>query len=387
MSGRTKVFVESIPLVEERPSGVGHVLLGLVSALAANSEFQKKYELVLLAPKRGLPKLDRWPGLRDCTRRGLPIKMRILSGLMKFHLLPPMDLIFGRGIYLFGNFKNWPVTKKSVSYTYLHDIAYALFPETVSPPLQKMLITKMPRYMAQSDYVVTVSESSRREIIDFYHLDPAKVVVLYNGVDTAVYNKRSAAEVEAVKRRLGIDKPYFLFVGNIEPRKNLSRLIEAFQQLPKENYALVLVGGSGWLNQDVLEAIATARAKGFSIIKPSEYVIDEDVARLMTGAEALVHPAIHEGFGMPPAEALATQTPVLAADIPSLREVLGDDGQYFDPYNVASIAKALQDFTKLSQGQKTALTEKGILRVQEFNWDVSARKLMESMDSAYSRDE
>ena len=131
--GRTKLFVEAIPLVEERPSGIGHSLAGLVTALVRNAAFQERYEIVLVVPKRALHRLDVWPELKSCSRKGLPIRMRILNGLMKFHLLPPMDLLLGRGVYLFGNFKNWPISKKSVSYTYVHDICFALHPDFVAP--------------------------------------------------------------------------------------------------------------------------------------------------------------------------------------------------------------------------------------------------------------
>lgn len=372
---KTKFFVESIPLVEEKASGVSHALAGLVGALIKDPNFTKNYEIVLVAPKRGLHKLDRWPDLKHCTRKGLPLKMRILSGLMKFRLLPPMDLLLGRGVYLFGNFKNWPVTKKSVSFTYLHDICFALHPDFVSPPLQKMLMQKMPKYMAQTDYVIAVSEASRQEIIDHYKLPPEKIVVLYNGVDRSMYYPRSQKEVDATTKRYGIKTPYYLAVGNIEPRKNLKRLVTAYATLPHDT-TLVLVGADGWLNQDIWTAIEEAKAAGAYIMKPKKYVSDDDVAALMTGAIALPQVSIHEGFGMPPAEALSTQTPVVCSDLPVLHEVVGDAGIYCDQYDIDAIAEALTKARKLSPGARKKLADAGIKRVEKFNWQASAAKLV-----------
>lgn len=371
---KTKFFVESIPLVEDKASGVSHALAGLVGALAKDPSFTKDYEIVLVAPKRGLHKIDKWPELKHCARKGLPLKMRILSGLMKFRLLPPMDLLLGRGVYLFGNFKNWPVTKKSTSFSYLHDICYALHPDFVSPPLQKMLISKMPKYMAQTDYIIAVSEASRNEIIEYYKASPRKVITLYNGVDRNMYYPRPQKQIEAAKKRYGIKTPYYLAVGNIEPRKNLKRLVTAYATLPRDT-TLVLVGADGWLNEDIWQAINEAKAAGANIIKPDLYVPDDDVAALMTGAIALPQVSIHEGFGMPPAEALSTETPVVCADIPVLHEVVGGAGIYCDQYDVEAIAKALQDARNLSPARRKKIAEAGVKRVEKFNWQASADKL------------
>lgn len=374
--GRTKLFVEAIPLVEERPSGIGHSLAGLVTALVRNAAFQERYEIVLVVPKRALHRLDVWPELKSCSRKGLPIRMRILNGLMKFHLLPPMDLLLGRGVYLFGNFKNWPISKKSVSYTYVHDICFALHPDFVAPKNQRMLAKNVPRFMSQSDYVITVSKSSRREIIDYYRLPDEKVKVLYNGVDAVLFSRYSPAEVSAVMKCYGITRPYIIFIGNIEPRKNLQRLVEAFAALPP-THTLLLVGGSGWLNEGVFQAIETARAAGASIIKPSTYVSDEDVAVLVSGAVALAHPALHEGFGMPPLEAMAASTPVVVADIPSLREVVGDAGVYCDPNDRSSITESLARVIGLSGNERKHLTQIGTKRSQQFSWANTAQDFYE----------
>lgn len=378
---KTALFIESIPLIEDRPSGVAHTLAGLVAAMAADPRITTKYEIVLVAPKRGLHKLDRWPGLEGCTRKGMPLRMKIINGLIKFHLLPYMDLLLGRGVYLFGNFKNWPLTKRSLSFTYVHDICYALYPQFVSPKNQQFLFKNVPKFIARTDYVITVSESSRREVIDYYHLPEDKVLVLYNGVNGEVYRPHQPEEVTTVKTRYGIEGKYFLFVSNIEPRKNVDRLVEAFKRLPR-NYTLVLVGGSGWLNEATFAAIDAANKEGIRIIKPKAFVPDEDVAALMSGAEALVHPALHEGFGMTPLEAMAAGTPVAVADIPAVREVVGDAGIYFDPASVDAIAEAMQLMVAMPDAERNAYRQKGAKRASEFAWASIAKTLANYIESA-----
>ena len=373
---KTLFFVEAIPLVEDKPSGVSHAIAGLIAALASNRAFTEQYEIVLIAPKRGLHKLDRWPGISKCSRKGLPLRMKIINGLIKFHLLPPMDILLGRGVYLFGNFKNWPVTKRSLSLTYIHDMCYAFFPEFVSPKNQQFLMKNVPRFIKQTNYIITVSESAKKEIVEYYGMDPEKIVVLYNGVDRTLFKPHSAAAIKKVKKKYEIAKDYFLFVGNIEPRKNLANLIRAFRELPKDR-SLVLVGGSGWLNEEVLAEIDRSRNEGFDIIKPATFVPDEDVAALISGAVAMVHPAFHEGFGMPPVEAMATGTPLVVSDIPSLREVIADAGVYANPLDVADIAKAMKYIAHMKTPERDRLLKKGIIRAEQFSWQKSGQKLME----------
>lgn len=382
---KVRIYVESIPLVEDRPSGVAHSLAGLVTELVNNPEFQEGYEVVLVAPKRALHKIDKWPGLKGCKRKGLPFRMRILNGLMKFHLLPPMDLFLGRGVYLFGNFKNWPVSKRSTSLTYIHDICFALYPQFVAPKNQRMLIKNVPKFIKQTDYVITVSEQSRREIIDYYRVAPEKVLSLYNGVNTELFRPYADDEVAQAKKRYGVEGEYFLFLSNIEPRKNLGRLVEAFEQMPKD-YTLLIVGGSGWLNEEVYARIDRARADGVKIVKPHVFVPDEDVALLLSGAEALVHPAIHEGFGMTPAEALAAGIPVVASDIPVMHEVLSDTAIYCDPSSTDSILAAMKQAVDMTDQERAALREKGMLRVRDFSWAATARKLATFLASKEARE-
>ncbi len=194
----------------------------------------------------------------------MPVRMKILNGLIKFHLLPRVDWLIGDGIYLFGNFKNWPLSGHSKSLTFIHDICYALHPEFVSPPNQRFLAKNIPYFMKRTNSVVTVSNQSKREICSYYKMPPERVMVVYNGVEHAAYDMVNQSQVALVKKRYRVNRPYFIYIGNIEPRKNLTRLIRAFSGLTGAtagDVALVLVGGNGWLNDETNQAIATFKKK------------------------------------------------------------------------------------------------------------------------------
>jgi glycosyltransferase involved in cell wall biosynthesis len=378
---KTKLFIEAVPLVEEQISGVPHSLAGLVAALAANEQVQKKFEIVLVAPGSRLHLLDRWRGLEGCTRKAIPMKFRIMNGLGRRGLLPPMDLLLGKGVYLFGNFFNWPLTKRSRSFTYIHDICFALHPEFVHPENQRMLAKNVPRFIKQTNYILTVSESAREEIINYFNVPAKQVVVLHNGVDTELYRPYPGTEVETVKAKYGLaGRPYFLFVGNIEPRKNLERLVAAMRQLSKE-YALLLVGSDGWLNDKVFAAIAEANNAGHTIVKPKVYVPDGDVARLMSGALSLVQPSLYEGFGMPPLEAMVSRTLVVVTDIPPLHEVAGQAGIYCDPYKPEAIADAMQRVIQMSPDKREEHIAAGLAQAKQFTWQKSAARLAHLLES------
>lgn len=369
---KTKLFVEAVPLVDKQISGIPHALAGLVAALAANKQIQEQFEIVLVAPANRMHLLNRWKGLEHCKRKAIPMKFRIMNGLGRRGLLPPMDLLLGPGVYLFGNFFNWPLTKRSKSLTYIHDVCFAVHPEFVQPDNQKSLAKNVPRYIRQTDYVVTVSESAKQEIIKTFNIEPERVIVVYNGVNLDLYKPYAAKQVMEVRKKYKVDgAPYFLFIGNIEPRKNLERLVKAMTHLPQD-HTLLMVGSDGWLNEKVFAAIEAANQAGHTVRKPRVYVPDDDVVRLLSGATALVLPSLYEGFGMPPLEAMVSKTLVVVSHIPPLREVVGGYGIFCDPMRIESIAEAMKQAIDLLPSKREKLIEQAYTRGKTFTWEKSA---------------
>jgi glycosyltransferase involved in cell wall biosynthesis len=341
---KKKFFVDAGPLVDDHLSGVGHATYHLVEELSRDEGFTAAHEIHLVAPAWLTQRLARWNFPSTVAARPIPLPGRVLGRLIRHHLLPPMDLLFGRGTYLFPNYRNWPLLF-SPSLTYIYDVVFVRHPETVEPPNLEYLLHHIPACVRRATWIVTISETSKREIAEDLGVDPAKIVVASVGVDRSLYRRSDPACIDQTKRSLGIEGDYVLFVGNIEPRKNLLRLIEAFRSLPQaltRECGLVLVGGGGWLNAAILDAVAAARRDGYRIVRPQRYVEDREVVDLYSGARCAVLPSLHEGFGMPVLEALACGTRVVAADIGALREAGGEVAAYCDPLRVESIAAVLR---------------------------------------------
>lgn len=344
MTRKTRLFVDASPLVDDHLSGVGHATYHLVKELSQDRAFTDTHEIVLVVSFGTTAQLTKWGFNTAVVPRSIPLPGRLSNWLIKHDSLPWMDLLLGGGVFLFPNFRNWPLLY-SRSFTYIHDVAFALHPETVEPRNLAYLRRHVAGWVKRTTKIVTVSNASKKEMAEEFGVDPAKIVVARNGVDRTRYKRSDAQHIEATKRNLGIAGEYILYVGNIEPRKNLVRLIDAYKSLPKsltDKYQLVMVGSGGWLNEKIIDAIAHAQYDGYRIVRPLRFVEDAEVVDLYSGARCAVLPSFHEGFGMPVLEALACGTRVAAADLESIREAGGDVVTYCDPLSVASIATALQ---------------------------------------------
>ena len=375
--GKKLLFVDAAPLVDTHLSGVGHATYHLVEELSRDEGFTETHAIALVAPAWSTQRLARWNFPPTVAARPIPLPGRVLGRLIRHHLLPPMDLLLGRGTYLFPNFRNWPLLF-SPSLTYIHDVAFVRHPETVEPPNLAYLRRHVPGWVRRATWIITVSNTAKREIAEDLGVDPAKIVVAYNGVDRSLYRRSDPARIGETKRSLGIEGDYVLFVGNIEPRKNLLRLIEAYRSLPDaltRQCGLVLVGGGGWLNDRILDAVAAAQRDGYRIVRPQRYIEDAEVADLYSGARCAVIPSLHEGFGMPALEALACGTRVVAADIGALREAGGDVAIYRDPLSVESIADALRSTIETEPAEDFA--RRAEEHVARFTWRRTADVIKE----------
>ncbi len=344
MTQKTRLFVDAAPLVDNHLSGVGHATYHVVEELSRDNGFTGNHVIVLLVPIGTKARLSRWDFNAAVVPRAIPLPGRVLNWLLKNNLLPWLDLLLGGGVYLFPNFRNWPLLY-SRSLTYIHDVAFVRHPETVEPRNLAHLSRNVARWINRATTIVTVSNASKREIAEEFGVDPSKITVARNGVDRTRYRRSDARSIETTKRSLGIAGEYIIFVGNIEPRKNLLRLIEAYTSLPRsltDTYQLVVVGSGGWLNEGIVDAISRARDEGYRITRPEGYVEDEAIVDLYSGARCAVLPSLHEGFGMPVLEALACGTRVVASNLAAIREAGGDVVTYCDPLSVGSIAEALK---------------------------------------------
>lgn len=224
----------------------------------------------------------------------------------------------------------------------------------------------------QAERVVTISEQTKHDVAKVYGVDSDSITVAYPGIDRSFFRPQSEAKQQAVQKRYGIGHDYFLYVGTLQPRKNLTRLLEAFERLPKR-YAhtqLVLAGQKGWMFEDFERRMQASKVR--DRIRLLGYVDREDLPALYSGAHALCLVGLYEGFGMPAAEALSCGTIPVVSEISSLPEVVGQAGILVDPYSVMSIQHGLTATLRMTESQRKKRLELGKAHISQFDWHASA---------------
>lgn len=235
--------------------------------------------------------------------------------------------------------------------------------------------------------ILTISNFSKSEICKIYNFPSDKVIVTYCGYDTDRFNtkvKDKKAKIKETLAKYKINRPYLLFLGTLQPRKNLPRLIEAFSLLKDSHHQLVIVGminegRGGWMNESIFETVKRLGLKEKVIF--TGYVPDQDAPLLLAGSDAYVLPSLYEGFGIPPIEAMATGTPTVVSRVSSLPEICGEAAIYIeDPYSIKSIAVALQKVLSQSESERKNRIQTGISFVKRYNWNNTARQTLDVLE-------
>lgn len=373
---KIKVLFDAGPLVNGNRTGVGRTTEGLILALAHN--YPQEIELVghyfdFLGRKQGID-LPKAPNIR--YKRTVFVPGKIFNMLRRLGFWIPFELLVKeRGdFHFFPGFIGWPSLFRTPNAPFVHDITYIDYPEYVNGPARFDLKTIMPRTLKRASFVITNSNSSKSGLLGAYnYLKPKSILVAHlPGVNLVKIPRQ-----EALKRlkNLGIKSPYLLFFGTLEPRKNLVGLLNAYELLPaklRQKYALVLGGGKGWHDDEILETIKRLKANGANLIQTG-YVSDEDRAALFMEATVYILPSHYEGFGMMLLESMAYRTPTLASNIPVLREV-AKDAALFCGTSSEEIAAGI---ARLAGNKKlqSKLVEAGDERLKDFSWDEVAEKV------------
>lgn len=265
----------------------------------------------------------------------------------------------------------------------IHDVTPITMPSH-SPrvsAIQRVLLKGCARF---SRTIVTSSECSKRDIVRHLGVPEERVVVIHDGCDQALFNPGppEMAALEALRARLGIEKPYLLHHGTIQPRKNLKRLIEAFRRMLSENagldFDLVLAGQLGWASDEIVNA---AKSNGKGRVLLAGMMDDSDLVLLIKGASLAVVPSLYEGFSLPIVEAMACGVPTIASNTSCLPEISGNALAYFDPLSVEAIAACMQKVLRDS-ALSLRLRQQGIDRAREFTWERCARQTLDVLIKA-----
>jgi glycosyltransferase involved in cell wall biosynthesis len=254
----------------------------------------------------------------------------------------------------------------------VHDLIFHHLPGHHKALNRWYLNLTMPLFCRRATHLIAVSETTCQDLIAAYKLPPEKITVIREAADPRFCPQPPEA-IAAVRARHGLPEQFLLYVGTIEPRKNLVRLLHVWEALYQRGDVppLVIVGRRGWLSDDFFAALEQSPVRVGVLL--TGYVSDEDLPALYSAATAFVFPSLYEGFGLPPLEAMACGTPVLCSATSSLPEVVGDAALLFDPEEPEAIAEALRRVAK-DAALRERLRSEGLRRAAEFSWDRAARE-------------
>jgi alpha-1,3-rhamnosyl/mannosyltransferase len=256
------------------------------------------------------------------------------------------------------------------------DLIPQLHPEWIKQDLRRVKSWLFTQSIRKADHIITISEYSKQDMVDYLGLDPDRISVTPLGVDPIYFERIETSQREAVLAKYDVKPGFFLVIGTLQPRKNLPRVLEAFQALPDEfrkTHPLIVVGRDGWNNEDLIPQLKALEQAGEG--KWLSYLPQTEVFALLQSAGALVFASLYEGFGLPVIEAFAAQCPVIASNTTSLPEVTADAAWSVDPLDARSICNAMQDVVNQPELRAEKI-EKGLVRARHYSWQACARKTL-----------
>lgn len=264
----------------------------------------------------------------------------------------------------------------------LHDVTCWLVPEFHQPANVAAEKRFAERIWRRAAGLITVSENTRRDAVRVLGLNPDKIQVIYPGVPESFFHV-SADAGTATRQKYGLSQPYVLYVGTIEPRKNLDRLLDAWHALSaslRDEFELVAAGPEGWQSTATLARLRSPTAGARYL----GYVPERDLPDITAGAAVFIYPSLYEGFGFPVAQAMAAGVPVITSNLSSLPEVTGGAAALVDPLSPAEICAALGHLIT-SPATRTQLSQAGRVQAQRFHWDICARQSLEFFEKIAGR--
>lgn len=296
-----------------------------------------------------------------------------------YYLPVSYNTLFDSNAYIY-HFFNYIVPPKinGKVITTVYDMVYKLYPETMTKRNHKRLDKELKRSVDRADKVITISENSKREIIEFLHVKDSKIEIVYPGIDRETYTRNHTQEaMRRIREKYQLPSTFILYLGTLEPRKNIGKIIDAYAQLKTQmdkHIYLVIAGKKGWMYDEIFHKVENYGLKDDVIF--TGYVEEKDKPLIYKMSKLFVFPSLYEGFGMPVLEAMAAGVPVITSNTSSLPEVAGDAGILVDPEDVVGLSdamkKTLEDDTLRSQ-----MIEKGFKQSLKFSWEKSAKKLIE----------
>jgi len=379
-----RAVIDARPALDPRRTGVGQYTQQLIRHLP-HADPTSDYVAWYLHAKGLLRPRSFFSGVHapNLTEKASRFPARVFGPMSSRLGVPRIEWSVAFDVLLATNFLP-PATNSSGVVMVVHDLAYERLPDT-APHMDDRWRRRFDAWLQRAAGVLVPSRSTKRDLLESHRVDEARVHVTPLGVDMAAFAPVPPEAVDAVRRKYGIDQPYALFVGGIEPRKNLDALVRAFATTGTGT-RLVIAGGSvRWdpkaadrLDTVIARLPGSARAR----IVRTGYVSDREKVALMSGATMLTYPSLYEGFGFPVLEGFAAGLPVLTSDVSSLPEVTGDAAVAVDPRDEQAIAAGITQLFD-DPDLRAMLSAAGLTRATRFTWEATARSTAEAMRAAH----
>jgi alpha-1,3-rhamnosyl/mannosyltransferase len=374
-----RIVFDASPLLVNK-TGVAYYTERLVTSLAR--QYPDELELVgfyyNFLGKRSVKHLPKASNLVFHAVRFTPSK--IIYQLRRWGIELPVEYLSGTkaDFVLYPNFLSYPSLRHTPSAPVIHDLTYLDLPETVAVKNRQDLERFVPKAIERSAFVLTVSEFTKKRLVEQYNLPFKKILV--TPIPPEEPRKLPNAEQRRLLAKAKINKPFILFVGTVEPRKNLINLVAAYKLLPEDmrnKYSLVIAGRVGWSCREEERAFETAKAEGYDV-RHLGYVSENTRTALYQNTELFVTASGYEGYGMPIIEAMNAGAPLSVSNIPVFKEVAGEDAVYFDQTNPASIAESMHKLLS-DDSLRAKLSKSGRQHVDSFNWENIAASVYEKI--------
>ena len=356
------IGIDASRVQKEEKTGTENYSASIISYIA---EIDKSNKYVLYTNKE-------WMDVLPVNFRVKQLKNKrlwTLAGLSKEMLKNSPDILF-----IPAHVMPYIFPKKTI--VTIHDLAFKYFPKAYSLSSRLYLDWSTKFAVEHANKIIAVSQNTKNDLVRFYGVDPEKVFVVYHGIDQDYLTFDSKPDDKLILKKFGINRPYILFVGRLEPRKNVATLLKSFSMLTKEkklSHTLVLVGAEQ--KNSNIQKIIDREKIGDRVIRLG-YISKKDLLPIFSNADMFVYPSLYEGFGFPILEAFSLGVPVIASNASSIPEVAGDAALLCDtskPFTLAStMSRLLHD-----QNLKSRLIEKGKLQASKFSWQEAAKKTLE----------
>ncbi len=375
------IGLDGIPLCEQK-TGVGHYTFELARALA---DFAPQHEFNLISPAPFVASIS-----DEVEHNPLPLNLSLVQKKVRaldrywWTLGLPRYVKEARLGLFHGTNYDIPLWGACPTVLSIHDLSLLLHSDTHERRRVRRAQRRLPLMARAATMIVTHLESVRREIIEHLRVSPERIVAV-PAAPRRIFRPMSFEETACTRTQLGVEDDFMLFVGTLEPRKNLQTLVRAFSEMLRATAhrpQLVIVGKKGWLTNEVFAGTEAAGVKDRLCF--TGYITDEELRALYSSCRVFVYPSLYEGFGLPPLEAMACGAPVIASHIASLAETTGGGALLVEPTNTGALAQSIAALLE-DDDQRHQLRAAGLKHAAQFSWERTARATWEVYEEALQR--